>query len=320
MTAPHTARDPLLDDSGVPLDDVLGGLSQMPKRLPCRLLYDPAGAALFEAICRLDAYYPTRTEVALLQEHLPMLADEVGPEARVIEPGSGEGIKTELLLRALDRPATYVPIDVAADQLELTAARLRRDHPGLEVAPLVGDYTKPLVLPASTRSHQKTVVFFPGSTIGNFEPAEATAFLARLARLAGPRSLLILGADATRDEARLVRAYDDEAGVTAAFNKNILAHLNRDRGATFDLDAFDHRAVWNRQASRIEMHLVSRTEQVVRLDNSVVAFDAGEPIITEHCYKHAPAALQSYLHAAGWHALNTISARDVPFRLWLCET
>jgi L-histidine Nalpha-methyltransferase len=184
----------------------------------------------------------------------------------------------------------------------------------------VVDYMQPLVLPASAKGHLRTVVFFPGSTIGNFEPVEATAFLARLARLAGPHSLLILGADATRDEARLVRAYADEEGVTAAFNKNVLAHLNRKRGASFDLDAFEHRAVWNRHASRVEMHLVSLTDQVVRIDDQAIALTRGEPIVTEHCYKHAPAALQTFLHAAGWHTLNTISAADVPYRLWLCES
>jgi dimethylhistidine N-methyltransferase len=298
-------------------DDVLAGLAASPRRLPTRLLYDTAGAALFDQICGLDAYYPTRTELGLLDAYLPQIAAHVGSHARVIEPGSGAGVKTQRLLRALREPAVYVPIDVCADQLADTADRLAAL--GLEVLPVVADYTRAFALPAARHGFARTLVFFPGSTIGNFEPADARAFLARLGRLAGPDRLLLLGTDGTRDPAALLRAYDDEHGVTAAFDKNALAHLNRTRGATFQLDAFEHRAVWNAAASRVEMHLVSRRRQEVRVDDRCFELAAGEPIVTEHCYKHTPAAMQMLLAGAGWRARETFAATAHAIRLWLCE-
>jgi dimethylhistidine N-methyltransferase len=300
-------------------DEVITGLRAPHKRLPCRLLYDAVGAHLFERICTLDAYYPTRTEVALLRANLQTIAHHVGARARVIEPGSGEGIKTRDLLRALESPSSYVPIDVAVDQLQRTAAALRAEYAGLDVHPVVADYTQPFAVPVPQRDWDKTLVFFPGSTIGNFEPDAARQFLATFARHAGHDGLLLLGADATRDPAALVRAYDDEDGVTAQFNKNVLAHINHVHGATFDLDAFDHRAVWNAAASRVEMHLVSKRRQLVRVGREVIAFRADETIVTEHCYKHAPAAMQALLASAGWKTRQVFTASDYPMRLWLCE-
>ncbi len=320
MTSPQQKAGPSAPPQSLPADDdVLAGLRAPHKRLPCRLLYDAAGALLFEKICTLDAYYPTRTEVALLRAHLPVIASHVGPDARVIEPGSGEGIKTRELLHALTAPSCYVPIDVAVDQLQHTAAALRLEHPGLDVQPLTADYTLPFELPVPQHAWKTTLVFFPGSTIGNFDPAGARAFLATFARHAGPGGLLLLGADATREPATLLRAYDDEDGVTAAFDKNVLAHVNRVHGATFDLDTFEHRAVWNAAASRVEMHLVSKMRQIVRVGREVVSFRAGEPIVTEHCYKHAPAAMQALLASAGWKVRQVFTAREFPMRLWLCE-
>jgi dimethylhistidine N-methyltransferase len=300
-------------------DDVIGGLRSPRKQLPCRLLYADGGAELFERICTLDAYYPTRTELALLDQHLPQIAHHVGPCARVIEPGSGEGKKTRMLLHALDRPSSYVPIDIAHDQLQHLAAALRAELPGVEVEPVTADYSAPFEIPVPQHAFKRTLVYFPGSTIGNFEPGAARAFLARLGELAGPDRLLLLGADATRDPEVLRRAYDDEYGVTAAFDKNVLAHLNRTRGATFDLDAFTHRAVWNAAASRVEMHLVSQRRQVVQVGGEPIAFAAGEPIVTEHCYKHTPAAMHALLATAGWRPRQVFTAATTPFRLWLCE-
>ncbi|HET9625174.1 MAG TPA: L-histidine N(alpha)-methyltransferase [Kofleriaceae bacterium] len=300
-------------------DDVLAGLRAPHKQLPCRLLYADAGAELFEKICTLDAYYPTRSELALLGQHLPQIAHHVGPHARVIEPGSGEGKKTRMLLQSLDAPSGYVPIDVAHDQLQRLAAGLRRDFPAVDIAPVTADYTAPFELPVPGHAFKRTLVFFPGSTIGNFEPDDARRFLARLATLAGPDRMLLVGADATRDAEVLLRAYDDEHGVTAAFNKNALAVLNRARDATFDLDAFHHRAVWNAAASRVEMHLVSKRRQVVRVGAAEVTFVADEPIVTEHCYKHTPAAMHALLASAGWRPRQVFTASPMPFRLWLCE-
>ncbi len=300
-------------------DDVLEGLRAPRKHLPCRLLYDACGAELFEQITTLDAYYPTRTELSLLHQHLSQIAHQVGPEARVIEPGSGAAVKTRLLLGALDRPSSFVPIDVAHDQLQLAAARLRADFPQIEIQPVTADYTRPFELPVPRHEARRTLVFFPGSTIGNFEPSEARAFLELLGEIAGPDRMLLLGADATRDPALLIRAYDDEQGVTAAFNKNVLAHLNRTRGATFDVDAFVHAAIWNPAASRIEMHLVSKRRQIVRLQGATITFAPGEPIVTEHCYKHAPETMRALLGAAGWRTRQVFASSHVPYRLWLGE-
>jgi len=301
------------------VDEVIAGLRGRIKHLPCKLLYDARGAELFEQICDVDDYYPTRSELALLEAHLPTIAEAVGPRARVIEPGSGAGIKTRMLLRTLDRPTGYVPIDVASEQLEANAIALRAEFPSLEVQPVLGDYTRPLVVPASEREVARTLVFFPGSTIGNFEPDDARGFLRRFRDLAGPRGMILIGADSNGDPEALIRAYDDSQGVTAAFDLNVLAHINRTHAATFDLEQFMHRAVWNAARSRIEMHLVSRRKQTVTVAGETIAFERGEPIVTEHCYKHAPAALEAMLRAAGWTLVETFVDPDHRMRLWLAR-
>lgn len=300
-------------------DDVSAGLAAPKKHLPCRLLYDAHGAELFESITRLDDYYPTRTEADLLERHLPQIAAMIGPLARVIEPGCGDGHKTRRLLRALDRPSSYVGIDIARDQLVRFTNELRRDMPQLDVQALHADYTQPFVLPTPQHAWERSVVFFPGSTIGNFEPPDARSFLGMLARVAGDNRLLLLGADGTRDAHSLLRAYDDPLGVTAEFNKNVLARLNRERGATFDLDCWEHRAIWNEEASRVEMHLVSTCRQIVRVGSQTFAFASGESIVTEHCYKHSPMAMQAMLGAAGWRPRQIFTSPHRPYRLWLCE-
>jgi dimethylhistidine N-methyltransferase len=300
-------------------DDVIDGLRRQPKRLPCRLLYDELGASLFEQITGVDDYYPTRNELRLLDAHLAEIAAEIGVAARVIEPGAGAGIKTKRLLRALDRPASYIGIDVAVDALAYAASTLRTENPDLEIHPIVGDFTQPFTLPPPKRPHGKTLVFFPGSTIGNFEPHDAVTFLSRMRSIAGPNARLLVGADGTHDKDALLHAYDDLDGVTAAFNKNILAHVNRSRGADFDLDAFDHRAVWNAAHSRVEMQLVARDAQTVSLGGQRFTFAAGEPLITEHCYKHSLEAMRGILGAAGWSPTQVFTAQEQPMRLWLCE-
>lgn len=301
------------------IDDVIAGLRAPSKHLPCRLLYDAKGAELFEQITGVDDYYLTRAELALLGDRLHDVAAMVGPHARVIEPGSGAGRKTRLLLSALDRPATYVPIDVAEDQLADTATTLSAAYPGLEVLPLLGDYMRPLALPASAKPHGKTLVFFPGSTIGNFEPEDARRFLTQLGQLAGPSALIAIGADGNANRAQLLRAYDDSQGVTAAFNLNVLAHVNYTHDADFELDQFMHRAIWNAARSRIEMHLVSRRDQVVTVAGEAFRFARGEAIVTEHCYKHAPAALERILASAGWQVRQTFADAEARMRLWVAE-
>ncbi|MEP6859139.1 MAG: L-histidine N(alpha)-methyltransferase [Deltaproteobacteria bacterium] len=295
----------------------MAGLCQPIKSLPCKLLYDAAGADLFERITEVEDYYLTRAEHALLAAELPAIAALVGPRARVIEPGSGAGKKTRMLLGALDRVATYVPIDVSADQLADNALALRAEFPGLEVLPVLGDYTQEIEMPGSARPHEQTVVFFPGSTIGNFEPDAARRFLKRLAALAGPGAMLLLGADANGNRDELLRAYDDSEGVTAEFDLNVLAHVNRTHAATFDLDQFMHRAVWNAARSRIEMHLVSKRAQTVKVGDATFTFARGEPIVTEHCYKHSPDALAQILRDSGWTVTRTFADSAQRMRLWL---
>lgn len=306
------ARAPL------PVDDVLAGLLGHPRRLPCRLLYDARGMELFERITCLDDYYPTRVELRLLDECLPAVAAEVGVAARVIEPGSGASIKTRRLLRALDQPASYVAIDVSRESLDYTARRLCAEHPQLDVHTIVGDFTRTFVLPVPRRPVGRTLVFFPGSTIGNFEPHEAIAFLAGLRRVAGPNSRLLVGADGTRDRAVLERAYNDHEGVTAEFDRNVLAHLNRTRGTSFDVDAFRHRALWDEARSRVEMRLVATRPQRVHLDGHAIDIAAGEPIITEYSYKHEILAMRTLLLSAGWQVRRLFTGKEQPMRLWLC--
>ena len=302
-----------------PIDDVLAGLRSHRKHLPCRLLYDARGAALFEEITQLEEYYVTRSELALLDDSLPAIARAIGPHARVIEPGSGAGRKTRMLLDVLDRPAAYVPIDVSEEQLAENARTLRAEYADLEVAPLHADYTQSLALPSVRAPFDRTVVFFPGSTIGNFEPDEARGFLGRLGVLAGPRAMLLLGADSNGDVESLMHAYDDSLGVTAQFDLNVLAHLNHTHDATFDLGAFMHRATWDPQRSRIEMHLVSRRRQTVLVNNERFELERGEVIVTEHCYKHRPEVLASLLDGAGWHVRHVFPDPHGRMRLWLAE-
>jgi L-histidine Nalpha-methyltransferase len=299
-------------------DDVIAGLRAPHKHLSCKLLYDARGAELFEQICTLDEYYPYRSELALLDAHLPAIAAAVGPSARVIEPGSGAGQKTRMLLAALDQPAIYVPIDVSAEQLASTARDLRDQFPGLEVIPIAADYTAAIELPPA-RHAGRTLVFFPGSTIGNFELEDAHQFLARFAALAGPGAAIVLGTDSNRDADELLRAYDDAQGVTAAFDLNVLAHLNHSHAATFDLGAFMHRAVWDASRSRIEMHLVSRRRQSVQVAGETIRLERGEAIVTEHCYKHPPEVLAALVEGAGWRIRQVFPDPRGRMRLWLAE-
>ena len=224
-----------------------------------------------------------------------------------------------MLLAALERPSAYVPIDVSEEQLVETATALRTAFPGVDVQPVCGDYTAPLALPVAPARAARTLVFFPGSTIGNFEPGAARAFLANLRSLAGTGSMLLLGADANSDRESLVHAYDDPDGVTAAFDLNMLAHINRTHAATFDLDAFMHRAVWNAARSRVEMHLVSRRAQTVTVADRPIRFKRGEVIVTEHCYKHSPTVMADLLARAGWQLRNVFQDPQSRMHLWLAE-
>jgi dimethylhistidine N-methyltransferase len=222
-------------------------------------------------------------------------------------------------LRALDRPAIYVGIDVGRDALEYGARVLRREHPDLDVHTVIGDFTHSFALPPVRRTFGKTLVFFPGSTIGNFDPHDAVTFLGGLQCIAGPNARLLLGADGTRDPQAVIPAYDDYEGVTAEFARNALVHLERTRGATFDPLAFGYRAIWNEAQSRVEMQLVSKCDQIVTVGGAKIRFRAGEPLVTEYSYKHTPHAMRGLLYAAGWHVRQVFTAAEQPMRLWLCE-
>jgi dimethylhistidine N-methyltransferase len=281
--------------------DVLAGLRQQPKSLPCRYFYDARGSELFEQITQLPEYYPTKAEIALLEAHAAEMAALAGPGCCLIEFGSGSSRKTDILLRALPGLAAYVPIDISEAALAGAVARLAKQFPQLRVAPIHGDFTARLKLPASLRP-AKRLGFFPGSTIGNFEPAEATAFLRRARALLGSNSGFIVGADLKKDVATLIRAYDDSAGVTAAFNINLLARINRELGADFDGAHFAHLAVYNEEAGRIEMHLRSRRHQDVTVAGQRFRFRQGETIHTENSHKYSVEEFQALASGAGWEA------------------
>jgi dimethylhistidine N-methyltransferase len=287
------------------LTEVAAGLLKPNKTLPCKLFYDERGAQLFERICTLPEYYPTRTELQILRTHGRDMAAWIGSAARVVEFGSGSGEKTRVLLTHAREVTEYVPIDIAHSQLLAFARDLGRTLPWLHVRPVCADYTRELTLPASARPVARTVVFFPGSTIGNFEPADARAFLRNAAAICGRGGGLLIGVDLRKDRATLERAYNDAQGITAAFNLNLLTHINRVCDADFDVSAFAHRAIYDEARGRIEMHLVSRAPQLVTLARSLprptrVRFAAGEVMLTEYSYKYDITGFQSLARQAGF--------------------
>ena len=279
--------------------DALAGLSGRPKRLSAKYFYDAAGSALFEEITRLPEYYPTRTELGILSDRGAEIAAHVRGGAALVEFGSGSAVKIRSLLRHLPDLAAYVPVDVSGDFLRSEAQALAVDHPGLTVAPVEADFTKAFALPPVARGVPRAG-FFPGSTIGNFERHQAQAFLRHAGRILGPGSVFIVGVDLDKDPARLEVAYDDAAGVTARFNLNLLARMNRELGADFDLGGFRHRAFYNAAQHRIEMHLVSLVAQKVRIGGDTIAFEAGETIHTENSCKYTIDSFARLAGSAGW--------------------
>lgn len=292
-------RDGLFDRQF--LADVLDGLSRPRKSLPCKYFYDAEGSALFDAICALDEYYPTRTETALLHERAAEIAALAGPGAALVELGSGSSVKVRILLDALDRPALYVPVDISREHLAASAARLAGDYPALTVVPVAADYVQGFALPRGV-APERAIVFFPGSTIGNFRPAEALGFLRGLGRRLGAGCRLLIGVDLRKDRAVLEAAYDDSQGVTAAFNRNLLVRINRELDGTFDLGRFAHRALYDAARGRIEMHLESLEPQTVRVAGRPFRFAAGETIHTENSYKYSVSGFRRLAARAGWRA------------------
>jgi dimethylhistidine N-methyltransferase len=280
--------------------DVLAGLKATPKRIAAKYFYDATGSQLFERITELPEYYPTRCEMKILRDHGAEIAKLIEPNAALIELGSGSNKKVRLLLQKAPELAAYVPVDICAEMVEQEAIDLRRDFPKLKVLPVVADICEPFTLPASAASASRRVGFFPGSTIGNFEPHEAAAFLRNAANILGAGATLIIGADLIKAPEILNAAYNDAQGVTAKFNKNLLVRINRELRANFKLDCFEHHAFYNRERHRIEMHLASMKRQKVRVGGDTIEFRAGETIHTENSYKYSVESLGALARGVGW--------------------
>ncbi len=268
---PASAVPPATSDL---LSDVIAGLSSNPRTLPCKYFYDERGAALFQKICELPEYYITRTEIDILDRHRAEIASQIGTNIQLIGLGTGAGTKTRILIEALDNPAAYVPVDISEKQLRKSSAFFRKIFPKLEVLPVCADYLQPVELPPPRHKPARNVVYFPGSTIGNFVETEVF------------HPVVVVSATA--------------AGVTAQFNLNLLAHINRETGANFDLNRWQHRAIYNSEAGRIEMYLISATNQTVRIQDRAFHFRAGERILTEHSYKHTPDGFIALARQAGF--------------------
>jgi dimethylhistidine N-methyltransferase len=304
-------------------DAAVAGLLRQRKTLPAKLFYDEAGCRLFAQITELPEYYLTRTEHALLKVVAPRVAAALQGPAVLVEYGASNEAKAGFLLRERDRSGdrvirAYVPIDVAAPALDQMRARLRRERPDLQVFTVAADFMEAMTLPAQVPDLQR-LGFFPGSTIGNLDPPAVRQFLQQARQTLGAGSRFLVGVDLRKDPAVLLPAYDDAAGVTAAFNLNLLVRLNREAGADFDLNAFKHRAVWNDAESRIEMHLVSRREQSVKVAGRIVDFTNGETIHTENSYKYAPEHFAGIAAESGWHAADLWTDPEQLFSLHLLE-
>lgn len=304
---------------------VIAGLSEAQKTLPCKFFYDAAGSVLFDRICKLPEYYLTRTELRILDEQAGAIAGLLGPQASLIEFGAGSASKVGLILSRLDRPFSYVPVDISRKHLLAGAAGVARAFPGLRIAPVCADYTQSFALPSAAADAPGALAgFFPGSTIGNFTHPEAAVFLARTRQILGPGAVMIVGVDLQKEQRVLNAAYDDAAGVTAEFNLNLLRRINRELGGNFRIGEFEHAARWNETEGRVEMHLISRSAQSVRIGRAQFEFKPGESIHTENSYKYSIESFQAlaadagYVPAACWtderqlfsvHALRVPEAR-----------
>ncbi|MFZ0869806.1 MAG: L-histidine N(alpha)-methyltransferase [Rhodanobacter sp.] len=291
------------DDRRPPVSDLLEvaqrGLALKPKRLPSWLFYDEHGSQLFEQICEQPEYYLTRCEIALMAEHAGSIADVLGSEVRLVEYGSGNARKTHMLLQHLQAPVSYVPVEISPEPLRQSVGRLAREFPQLPLQPLCADFSKPLRLPIPPSAPRRTVVYFPGSTIGNFESREAAVLLRKMRNEMGDAGGILIGVDLKKDPALIEAAYNDRAGVTAAFTLNMLTRLNREIGSNFELSAFGHRAHYNQMIGRIETHIVSHREQQVKMGRASVAFREDEAIQVEYSCKYSLADFAALAAKAG---------------------
>jgi L-histidine N-alpha-methyltransferase len=302
--SPHHSSSLALRDyhpaQGLLIADVLQSLRRTPKQLAPMYFSDERGSILFDQICELDEYYPTRTETKILDVHGDDIAHHIGHNALLVEFGSGASLKTRLVLDRSPDLAAYVPVDISRSHLMSAAKSILASYPCLEVLPVCADFTQTFALPKPTRAPSRVVVFFPGSTIGNFDRAAAIDLLQVMCKVAGPKGGLVIGVDLVKDIRTLERAYDDAKGVTAEFNLNVLKRLNREFGANFDVSSFKHVAQWNAEHSRIEMHLVSTRPQKVTIAGETISFAEGEHLVTEHCHKYSANGFLSLAESAGW--------------------
>ena len=288
------------------LAEVLAGLSSSPRTLPCKFFYDERGADLFQEICDLPEYYITRTETELLRRYAPEISESIGANAALIGFGTGAGIKTRMLLEQLQNPIAYIPVDISKQRLIDSTIELSHAMPALEILPVCADYLQELQLPKPLRKPDHVAVYFPGSTIGNLEPPVAQDFLRRVCRLCGHNGWLIIGVDLRKRRDIIEAAYNDSAGVTAAFNSNLLVRANRELGADFDLSRWRHRAVYNEGEGRIEMNLLSDGEQTVHVGGREFRFGDGEKIITEFSYKHTLDGFARLAASAGFREASRV--------------
>jgi L-histidine N-alpha-methyltransferase len=296
---PHLDFHDFSPDLGDFRQALIDGLSGRTKAIPCRFLYDARGSALFEKICKLPEYYPTRTELGILRAIAPEVAERLGPGVQMIELGGVSSLKARILLDALDAPSAYIPVDISRDHLRASAEALHAEKPGLSVLAVCADYTQPFELPSAPGGGPR-MGFFPGSTIGNLRPDEAIAFLASWARRLGPGSAMIVGVDLRKDRAILEPAYDDAQGVTATFSKNLLVRANRELGTDFDVDGFAHRARYDAASGRIEIHLESLADQTVHIGDVAIPFAKGERVHVEDSYKYSIEGFKALARAAGF--------------------
>ena len=306
------------DDATDNLSEVLAGLGQFPKFISSKFFFDVRGSELFDKICELPEYYLTRTEIGIMRRYVVEITAAIGPQASLIEFGSGSSMKIRILLEHLELLAAYVPVDISRDYLVAAADRIQREFPLVEVLPVAADFTQPFELPDPKVMPVRNVVYFPGSTIGNFSPDAAQNLLRVMHGEAGENGALLIGIDRQKDRSELESAYNDSAGVTAEFNLNILRRINRELGANFDLSRFRHRAIYNDTAGRIEMYLDSVCEQVVIIDGQEISFTAGEAILTEHSHKYTLEGFAEMVGSAGFAVHNIWSDPDEKFSVLYC--
>lgn len=297
---PPVAKKPLPETSKQFRDDVLEGLNSPTRAIPSKYFYDRQGSLLFDQICEVEEYYPTRTETGIMQRYAGMMAACIGTNTRLVEYGSGSSMKTRILLNQLNKLDSYLPIDISSAHLHATADSLSAEYPHHTIKPIVGDFTKPLHLPKTTTPTTRTCIYFPGSTIGNFTHDKASELLHSMRTTAGERGSLLIGFDLHKEKHILEAAYNDREGVTARFNLNLLSRINRELDAQVEVKNFEHRAIFNEQAGRIEMRLRSLCNQSIRISDQFFHINEGDEVLTEYSHKYTVEGFTTMADEAGW--------------------